>query len=267
MDYYKTLGVEKKASQEEIKKAYRKLAFEYHPDRNPNDKEAEARFKEVGEAYSVLSDPKKRQSYDRFGIKEGKRGRTASPFDFGDFEEFFGGAASNFADEIRRQQQRPRKGRSISLHLDIKLSESILGCKKDLEVSVREKCASCVGTGSSETEECTGCSGAGSIQARPNPNFVINHVCRHCNGSGRFSLRGCGDCSSKGVVNSTKKINVNIPAGTKNGSIVRLNGAGYEGINGGPSGDIVIKINVSYPRADKLTEEQVSFLRSLDDEG
>ena len=259
-DYYEVLGVQKSASAEEIKKAYRKAAMKYHPDRNPGDKEAEAKFKEVGEAYEVLSDDGKRQRYDQFGFAgvdpnygAGAGGYGGSGFggfggfgDFGDiFSEFFGGGGSS-----RGQSQNvPRRGDNIMTSLELTFEEAAFGCEKEVATPRIETCSACSGSGSADgvIETCSQCRGSG--QVRTVQNFMGMQMqstvsCPQCSGRGKIIKTPCTTCKGKGKVRRTNKVKVKIPAGVDAGQSVRVRGEGSVGANGGPNGDLLVEVYI-----------------------
>ena len=259
-DYYEVLGVQKSASADEIKKAYRKAAMKYHPDRNPGDKEAEAKFKEVGEAYEVLSDDSKRQRYDQFGFAgvdpsyggggNGPYGAGFSGFgDFGDFGdifgEFFGGGRSSRG----RQQNAPRRGENIMSHLELTFEEAAFGCEKEVATQRIENCASCNGTGSSDgvTETCSQCGGRGQVRSVQNfmgMQMQSTTTCPQCSGRGKIVNNPCTTCKGKGKVRKTNRVKVKIPAGVDAGQSVRVRGEGNVGANGGVNGDLLVEIYI-----------------------
>ena len=257
-DYYEVLGVNKGASADEIKKAYRKSAMKYHPDRNPGDKEAEEKFKEIGEAYEVLSDDDKRARYDQFGhagvdpnfgAGAGGYGGGFGGFgDFGDlgdiFGEFFGGGRSRAA-----QQNAPRRGENIMARLELTFEEAAFGCEKDISVGRIENCSACNGSGSSDgvIETCSYCRGAG--QVRTTQNFMgmqmqSTSVCPQCNGRGKIVKNPCVTCKGKGKVRRNQKIKVKVPAGVDHGQSIRVRGEGCVGSNGGPNGDVLAEVYI-----------------------
>ena len=257
-DYYEVLGVEKGASAEEIKKAYRQNAMKYHPDRNPGDKTAEEKFKELGEAYEVLSDDDKRARYDQFGHAGvdpnfgGGQGGYGSGFggfgDFGDlgdiFGSFFGGGSSR-----RANPNAPRRGENVTARLDLTFEEAAFGCEKEISIQRVENCAGCSGTGSADgvAETCPTCRGAG--QVRTTQNFLgmamqSTTVCPQCNGSGKHIKTPCGTCRGKGKVRRTQKMKVKVPAGIDMGQAFRVSGQGNVGANGGPNGDVMVEVNI-----------------------
>ncbi len=254
-DYYEVLGVDKNAGADEIKKAYRKSAMKYHPDRNPGDKEAEEKFKELGEAYEVLSDSEKRARYDQFGFAGvdpnyggGAGGSGFGGFggfgDFGDiFGEFFGGG--------RRQstQNAPRRGENVGVRLDLTFEEAAFGTEREVSAQRIENCAVCNGSGSADgaVETCSQCRGTG--QVRTVQNFMgmqmqSTGICPQCSGRGKIIKNPCNTCRGKGKVRRTQKIKVNIPAGVNAGQSVRVRGEGNVGVNGGPNGDLLAEIYI-----------------------
>jgi molecular chaperone DnaJ len=256
-DYYKTLGVDKKASPEEIKKAYRKLARENHPDRNPDDAKAEARFKEISQAYDVLGDPDKRKQYDSssgpfaFGGGAGAQGGFAG-FDFdpgamGDIlSNLFGGSGGAGGG---RQRQRPRAERGIDLQAEVTIGfeQSVSGAQIPLSVPTSATCATCNGTGAkpgTTPTVCPRCEGRG-IETQGQGMFSISQPCGRCGGSGTVIESPCPTCSGRGAVRTVKRYRVNIPAGVKDGSRIRLAGKGEPGRNGGPPGDLYVITHVN----------------------
>ena len=258
-DYYEVLGVEKGASAEEIKKAYRKSAMKYHPDRNPGDKEAEEKFKELGEAYEVLSDDDKRARYDQFGFSGvdpnygagaggGAYGSGFGGFgDFGDLGDIFG---SFFGGGTRRENRNaPRRGENVGAELELTFEEAAFGCEKNVSVQRIENCSSCGGSGSSDgvIETCSMCKGAGQVQTTQNfmgMRMQSSAVCPQCNGRGKIVKNPCGTCRGKGKVRRTQKIRVKVPAGVDAGQSVRVRGEGCVGVNGGPNGDVLVEIYI-----------------------
>ncbi len=257
-DYYEVLGVQKGASADEIKKAYRKMAMKYHPDRNPGDKEAEANFKEVGEAYEVLSDDDKRARYDQYGHAGVDPNFGAGGFDggfggFGDFGdlgdifgEFFGGG---FRRGAQSRRNGPMRGEDVGARLELTFEEAAFGCEKEVSVQRIENCTTCNGSGSADgaVETCSYCRGAG--QVRTQQNFMgmamqSTTVCPQCNGRGKIIKTPCNTCRGKGKVRRTQKIKVKIPAGVDAGQSVRVRNEGCVGSNGGPSGDVLVEIRI-----------------------
>lgn len=244
-DYYEILGVSRDASETDIKKAFRQLALKYHPDRNPEDKDAEEKFKEINEAYSCLSDPEKRANYDRFGIAEGV-GVGFGPFEtgFGDiFEDIFGDFFGTFTG---RRRPRPTKGNDLRYDLDITLMEAAFGTEKTIEIPKWESCIECHGTGSAPGRgpaTCPNCKGAGQVRFQQG-FFSISKTCGKCDGRGRIITDPCKACKGQGNVKKFKSINVKIPAGVDTGSRLRITNEGEMGLHGGPPGDLYIILNV-----------------------
>ena len=255
-DYYEVLGVSRGASEAEIKKAYRKLAKENHPDLHPGDKEAEARFKEVNEAYEVLSDADKKARYDQYGHAGvdpnfGAGGGFDGSFDFGDlgdiFGSFFGGG---FGGGRRTNPNAPQRGESIRLSLAISFEEAAFGCEKSVTVERMETCETCHGNGcapGSTPEVCPECHGTGTVQVRrqtPMGVFATSSPCTRCGGKGKIIHQPCKDCHGTGAVRKRKTIQASIPAGIDNGQTISIRGQGNAGTNGGPAGDLLITITV-----------------------
>ena len=286
-DYYEVLGVNKGASTEEIKKAYRKAAMKYHPDRNPGDKEAEAKFKEVGEAYEVLSDDGKRSRYDQFGFAGvdpnygagGAGGYGGSGFgggfggfgDFGDiFSEFFGGGGSARG---AARENAPRRGENIMTSLELTFEEAAFGCEKEVATPRIENCSACSGSGSADgvIETCSQCRGTG--QVRTVQNFMGMQMqstapCPACSGRGKIIKNPCSTCKGKGKVRRTNKVKVKIPAGVDAGQSVRVRAEGSVGVNGGPNGDLLVEVYIKrhpiFTRDDRdvLCEVPISFTQA-----
>ena len=258
-DYYEVLGIQKGASEDEIKKAYKKLARKYHPDMNPGDKEAEEKFKEVNEANEVLSDPEKKARYDQFGFAGvdpnygagAGGGAYGGGFDFGDlgdiFGSFFGGG---FGGGQRRNPHAPQRGESIRASVSVSFTEAAFGCEKSVTLERSEQCPTCKGNGcapGTTPEICPDCHGTGTVQTRrqtPMGVFASNGPCRKCGGTGRLIHQPCPDCRGTGAVRKRKTIKVNIPAGIDHGQTISLRGQGNAGRNGGPAGDLLITVMV-----------------------
>lgn len=257
-DYYEVLGVSKSASQDEIKKAYRVLAKKYHPDMNPGDKEAEAKFKEANEAYDVLSDEGKRQKYDQFGHAAfdpaaggggsgfGGFGGFDGGFDFGDlFSSFFGGGRSS-----SRSRNVPIEGEDILTRINIDFDEAAFGCKKEISFARVEACPECGSTGAAKgtkPETCQDCKGKGFVTVQQQTMFGYTQsqrACNTCRGTGKIVKTPCKNCNGKGYIKVNKKLEVSIPAGIDSMQRVVLRGQGSAGRNGGPNGDLVIEVRV-----------------------
>lgn len=255
-DYYEVLGVPKNADDAALKKAYRVLAKKYHPDTNPGDKEAEAKFKEASEAYAVLSDPQKRQQYDQFGHAafENGGGGGAGGFDFGDmgdifgdiFGDLFGGGRSR-----RSNGNEPSRGANVRASVRITFEEAVFGCEKELELNLKDPCKKCNGTGAkpgTSPVTCGKCGGNGQIVMTQQSLFgMVRNVttCPDCKGKGKIVKEKCSDCYGTGFVASRKKIQVSVPAGIDDGQSIRIRGKGEPGTNGGERGDLLVEVNVS----------------------
>ena len=254
-DYYEVLGVSKTASDADIKKAFRVLEKKYHPDMNPGDKEAEAKFKEAQEAYAVLSDPEKRKQYDQFGHAAFDGGAGGGGFDFsgmdmgdifGDiFGDFFGGGSR------RRSNDGPMKGQNLRTSVRITFEEAVFGCEKEIEMVLKDECKNCHGTGArpgTSPETCPKCGGKGKVVFTQQSFFgTVQNVqtCPDCGGKGKVVRDKCPDCRGTGYIASRKKIKVSIPAGIDNGQSVRIREKGEPGSNGGPRGDLLVEVVVS----------------------
>ena len=257
-DYYEVLGVQKTATDAELKSAFRQAAKKYHPDLHPNDTEAEAKFKEVNEAYNVLSDPQKRAQYDQFGHAafdpsagaSGGYGGAYTTTGFGDFadifDSFFGGGFSG------SQQSRtgPVAGDDVGYRLTITFEEAVFGTKKEITINREENCQTCHGSGAkpgTEAKTCTTCGGSGQVRVRQQTIMgVMSTVrpCESCGGTGKIIETPCSDCRGSGRVRASRKITVNIPAGVDTGDTLTVRGEGEDGLRGGPKGDLYIKLTV-----------------------
>ena len=257
-DYYEVLGVSKTASEEEIKKAYRKLAMQNHPDTHPNDKAAEERFKEASEAYEVLSDPKKRSAYDQFGFSgmNDFQGGAAGNYSnvYRDFSDIFGGAGfsdffSSFFGGGRQQHggSYGESGASLRYDITISFSEAVNGCKKEITFGHKVKCSSCGGTGGTGRKTCSSCGGTGRV-TRVNGFFQMASTCTACGGKGYVIEKPCSSCHGTGTEVKTEKLMVTIPAGVDDGARLTLRGKGDAGANGGADGDLVLFISVQSDR-------------------
>ncbi len=247
-DYYEVLGVQRNASEAELKKAYRRLAIKYHPDRNPDDKSAEEKFKEAKEAYEILGNPQKRAAYDQFGhagvdpsAAGGGGGFHSGGFSFSDiFEDVFGGAAGG------RSQGGAQRGADLAYNLELTLEEAVHGNTVKINVPTKVACSSCGGSGAkkgSKPAKCSTCGGVGQVRMQQG-FFSIQQTCPKCHGKGEIISDPCGTCYGQGRVNKNKTLSVKIPAGVDNGDRIRLSGEGEAGVAGAPSGDLYVQIRV-----------------------
>lgn len=249
-DYYEVLGVDKNATDTDIKKAYRQMAKKYHPDVNQEDKTAEARFKEANEAYEILSDSQKRAQYDQFG-HEGASGQGFGGFGeggFGDiFDMFFGNTGAGGSS---RRRNGPEKGADLRYDLEITFEDAAFGIKKDIDVIRNEKCDVCDGSGAKSGTQpitCSVCHGTGQVQIKQNTafgQFVNVKICDTCRGEGKIIVNPCSNCHGKGRIKRARKINLNIPAGIDDNQAITLRGEGEPGTRGGPSGDLYVYISI-----------------------
>ena len=259
-DYYEVLGVSKDADDATLKKAYRKLAKKYHPDTNPGDKEAEAKFKEASEAYAVLSDADKRRQYDQFGHAafENGGGGAGGGFDFSDMGDIFGDIFGGdiFGDLFgggsrRRSNNGPMRGADIRTTVRITFAEAVTGTSKQIEVTLKDPCQKCNGTGAkpgTQPETCGKCEGKGKVvYTQQSILGMVRNVqpCPDCHGTGKIIKEKCPDCYGTGYISSKKKIEVTIPAGIDNGQCVRIQGKGEPGTNGGARGDLLVAVMIS----------------------
>ncbi len=258
-DYYKLLGVEKGATKEQIKKAYKKLAMKYHPDRAPEDKktEYEEKFKEISEAAAVLGDEKKRQQYDQFGssaFSGGSGGSGFEGFDFSDImSKFRGGSYGGFDDVFdqlfggRGRSTRARRGNDLAYELEIDLNDAASGVKKTIKLNKLERCEDCHGKGAHSFDKCHHCQGSGYVkktQRTPFGLFQQTGPCPYCHSKGELPKDSCGTCHGEGLVRKKKEIEVSIPAGVEDGMRLRVRGEGEVGPNNGPNGDLYVIIHV-----------------------
>ncbi len=269
LDYYEVLGVERTATQEEIKKSYRRLAMKYHPDRNQGDKGAEEKFKQVGEAYEVLSDPQKRAAYDRYGHSAFQAGGNGGAGGFGGFGGFSGGG--NFNDigdifsEIFGQQARSRggsknmrRGKDLQYDIEITLEQAAEGYETEIKVPSWSKCEECNGTGArkgTQPKTCPTCNGTGSVRMG-NGFFQVEQTCPTCHGKGKVIEKPCTHCHGTGFQEERKTLQIKIPAGIDDGQRIRMSGRGAPGENGGANGDLYVQVNI---------KEHELFVREDDD--
>jgi len=247
-DYYKILGVSRNATEDEIKKAYRKMALQYHPDRNPGNKEAEEKFKLASEAYEVLRDPEKREIYDHYGI-EGLKGTGFTGFR--GFEDIFSAFSDIFDDFFGfgtgyRRKTRPRPGADLRYDLKISFFDAAFGKETEIEIPKNVTCEACYGTGAKSgtyPTTCPNCRGTGQV-TRSQGFFTISTTCTQCHGEGKVILNPCKECRGTGKVRKNKKIQIKIPPGVDTGSKLRIRGEGEEGERGGPPGDLFVFIYV-----------------------
>ena len=281
-DYYEVLGVKKGVTEDELKKAYRKLAKENHPDLHPGDKECEARFKEINEAYEVLSDPDKRAKYDQFGHAAFDPSQGFGGGGFGGFEGF-GGFGDIFSDIFGggfgfggggRNPNAPRKGDNLRATVNIKFEEAAFGVKKDVFIAKVEQCPDCKGTGCAEgttAEICPDCKGSGTVMSTKRTPFGMvqsSEQCPKCKGRGKIIHTPCKTCRGMGSVRRQHKVSVSVPAGIDDGQTISLRGQGNAGVNGGPAGDLLITVLVQpHARFERdgasiLLEQEVSFAQA-----
>ena len=253
-DYYEILGVEKSASEEDIKRSYRRLAMKFHPDRNPNDKEAEAKFKEAAEAYEILSDKDKRQKYDQFGHAglQGQPGHDFSHMDpndiFSMFNDIFGGQGGGVRGGRGRQRGGPQRGYDLETGIEITLEDVLKGTTKEIKFRRMENCTGCHGSGGkpgTQPEACRTCGGHGQVyQTGFGGMFRMATPCPDCGGAGKRHREHCPQCAGKGRVGQEVKLEVKVPAGIQHGQVIRLHGEGEPGAHGGPRGDLHIVVAV-----------------------
>jgi molecular chaperone DnaJ len=253
-DYYELLGLQRGASEDDIKKAFRKMALQYHPDRNKDNKEAEDKFKEINEAYQVLSDPQKKSQYDQFGhVDNNGQGGFDGGFDFSEmggfgdiFESFFGGGFSG-----KNRRNGPAKGADLEYNLNLTFEEAVFGVEKEISITRSENCEECHGSGAkagTSPKTCDKCGGTGQIRAQRNTplgSFVTMANCDKCGGNGKIISEPCQRCHGKGKERKQIKIPVTMPAGVDNGNVLPVRGKGEAGSNGGPSGDLYVNIRVA----------------------
>jgi molecular chaperone DnaJ len=254
-DYYEVLGIGRDASPEDVKRAYRRLALKYHPDRNPGDQAAEEKFKEAAEAYSVLGEPGKRSTYDRFGF-DGLRGEGFTGFSgfdasiFGDFEDILGslfGFGDFFGTRTGRRRSYPQRGRDLALELEIGLEEAAAGIEKEINIHRAEHCPDCHGSGmqpGTKKAGCPTCKGRGQMRYQQG-FFTISRTCSHCHGAGEIITAPCSECRGSGRVKQKRKLTVRVPAGIEDGSRLRIEGQGEAGDSAAAPGDLYVVIRVA----------------------
>ncbi|QCU89970.1 molecular chaperone DnaJ [Thiomicrorhabdus sediminis] len=243
--YYEILGVAKTASEGEIKKAYRKMAMKYHPDRNPDDAEAENKFKEASEAYEILSDSQKRSVYDQFG-HAGLDGQSGGGFGGGGFGDAFGDIFGDIFGGGFGGRRGPQPGADLQYDLEISLEDAVAGTTVDIRIPTKDVCDACDGTGAesgSDVETCPTCHGAGQVRMQQG-FFAVNRTCPSCHGSGKLIKTPCKSCRGEGYTHSHKTLSVKIPAGVDTGDRIRLQGEGEAGEPGAPRGDLYVRIRV-----------------------
>ncbi len=256
-DFYEVLGVDKSADEQALKKAYRKLAMKYHPDKNPDDKEAERKFKEINEAYEVLSNPEKRSMYDKYGHAgvdpNMGAGGFGGGFTAGGFDdilnEFFGGGFG-FGGGGASSTNRAKKGKTIQISVSLEFNEAVFGTTKQISFFRTETCESCSGVGAAkgtQVNTCSTCNGTGKIQSVQRGIFgqqIVEHRCSSCSGKGKTFEKACDTCKGKGIVKKKRTIDIKIPAGIDDGQVMPVRGEGNLGTNGGPRGDVHVLVRV-----------------------
>ena len=279
-DYYEVLGVGKNASDDEIKKAHRKLAKQYHPDLNKDNPDAAEKFKELNEAYEVLSDKDKRAKYDQFGFAGvdpnygGGAGGYGGGFDMGDLGDIFGSMFGGFGGSTRSRRNAPQRGETLQQHVVLSFEEAAFGCEKELSVTRYENCEGCGGTGAaagSSPETCSYCRGVGTVtqtQRTPLGMFQTSAPCPQCQGKGKIIRNPCKKCGGTGKQRRNRTLKVNIPAGIDDGQSIRLSGQGGAGVNGGPNGDVIVTISIrphpifTRDGSDVICEIPISFTQA-----
>jgi len=250
-DYYDTLGVAKNATQEELKKSYRALSMKYHPDRNPDDAEAEERFKKINAAYSVLSDPEKRQQYDN----------RDNPF-----MNMMHGWGDMMGRPRRPDPNAPRRGNDLRYIAGVPLYKTVLGGDHTIKFSYQDPCEKCNGIGASETRICSECNGSGMksmVQNQGNMRIMSSSPCPKCQGSGRESIKKCEQCDGSGFKTLDKEFTFKIPIGIPDGHVLSFANEGCSGVNGGPPGALLVRVGIIMPNAQRMSEEQKEMLKNL----
>ena len=279
-DYYEILGVSKDASDAELKKAYRKMAVKYHPDQNPDNKQAEEKFKEVNEAYEVLSDPQKKAQYDQFGHAAFEQGGAGGGFygqgfDMGDLGDIFGSmfGFGGFGGSSSRKNG-PRRGSDINVNIQLSFEEAAFGCTKEISVAIYDECETCHGSGAkagTHAESCPRCNGTGQerfVQQSMFGSVTSVRTCSQCHGTGKIIKEPCSTCHGMGKVKKTKKYEVNIPKGIDNGQTIRLSNKGEIGENGGGYGDLLVTVYIQPDRVfvrkgfDVYCDVPISFVQA-----
>jgi molecular chaperone DnaJ len=266
-DYYEVLGVDRAVDDQALKGAYRKLALQYHPDRNPNNHEAEEKFKEAAEAYSVLSDAQKRAAYDRYGhagVQSAAAGAGGGfdPGQFAGFEdilgEFFGFGDLFGGNGGRRSRNRAQRGEDLPFELEVSFEDMMKGMAADIQVPKMEACGRCSGKGAEPEDgltQCPVCRGKGEIHYQQS-FLTVRRTCSQCNGRGQIIRRPCKECKGEGYIRKDKKLKINIPAGVDTGTRLRLTGEGQPGVNGGPPGDLYVLLKVKeHPIFDRVDDD------------
>jgi molecular chaperone DnaJ len=275
-DYYEILGLDKNASEDDIKKAFRKLAIQYHPDKNQGNKEAEDKFKEINEAYQVLSDPQKKAQYDQFGTADfnGQGGFGGFEGGFGGFGDIFGDIFGDMFSGGRRPKNGPQRGSDLEYTLDLTFEEAAFGTKKDIDIHRYEPCDTCDGSGAkpgTSTKTCDRCHGTGQVKAQrstPFGNFVSVTTCERCRGEGKIIEAPCVTCKGSGKLRKKKIVSIKIPAGVDTGNTIPLRGEGEPGVRGGGPGDLYIHIRVKPHKVfkrqgvDVFCEVPISFVKA-----
>ena len=255
-DYYEILGVDRDAGAEDIKSAYRQSAFQYHPDLNPDNSEAEEKFKEIAEAYSVLSDEEKKRNYDATGSAEGTSfgfRTTGDPFEL--FRQM---GSMNFG----RPRARSMKGQSIQEAVEISLKEALFGVEIPISYRVTSSCENCKGEGASEFEICDICRGHGGM-TQTQGNMIMHQTCGACGGQGKKPKTLCAPCNGRGIQSQNKQMKVSVPKGISHGTTLRLAGQGGRGFCGGPPGDVLLQVEIKYPDINSLSAEERGQLEQL----
>ena len=274
-DYYQTLEVDRNANDSDIKKAYRRLALKYHPDRNPGDKASEDKFKEINEAYACLSDPQKKSNYDQFGTAEGAGAGFGGFGGFGDFSSNFGDIFEDvfgniFGDFTGRRRARPTKGQDLRYDLELNLKEAVFGTEKKINIPRWENCSTCKGTGAKPGKGptvCKTCNGTGQTKLQQG-FFTIARTCGSCGGEGKIITDPCNSCRGQGKVRKERTVSLKIPAGVDTGIRLKVTGEGEAGSHGGPHGDLYVVVNVDphpfFKRKDNdlLCEVPISFVQA-----